>query len=209
MSRLNLLAEGKSYTFRSYFEMPYEIDEILAEFGVGFSAQKLSLPRSEVPSSIVNPLKANLESDLQIVLLSSETARREVLVAPVLTRVARLSGSQLRIEYLLTVDEHLKGKLDYLIRGERSLLVIEAKNDNLTRGFTQLAVELIALSRVETTQRILYGAVTIGNAWIFGFLDTEQQRIAQDTSLYRVPEDLQDVMEILMGMLTADQLATA
>ncbi|CAN5759133.1 hypothetical protein BH23CYA1_BH23CYA1_02710 [soil metagenome] len=209
MSRLNLLGEGKSYTFRSYFEMPYEIDEILAEFGVGFSAQKLSLPRSAVPSSIVNPLKADLESNLQIVLLSSETARREILVAPVLTKVALLSGSQLRIEYLLTVDEQLKGKLDYLIRGERSLLVIEAKNDDLTRGFTQLAVELIALSRVETAQKILYGAVTIGNAWVFGFLDVDQQTITQDTSLYRVPEDLQDVMEILMGMLTADQLATA
>ncbi len=209
MSRLNLLEEGKSYTFRSYFEMPYEIDEILSEFGVSFSAQKLSLPRSEVPSSIVNPLKEDLNSDLRLVLLSSETARREILVAPVLTRVARLSGSQLRIEYLLTVNEQLKGKLDYLLRGERSLLVIEAKNDDLTRGFTQLAVELIALSRVETTQKILYGAVTIGNAWVFGFFDVDQQRITQDTSLYPIPEDLQDVMEILMGMLTADQLATA
>lgn len=209
MSRLNLLAEGKSYTFRSYFEMPYEIDEILSEFKVSFSAQELSWPRTKVAQSIVDPLKSDLKSDLKIVLLSSETARREILVAPVLTRIARLSGSQLRIEYFLTVDEQLKGKLDYLIRGERSLLVIEAKNDDLTRGFTQLAVELIALSRVETMQKMLYGAVTIGNAWVFGVFDAEQQRITQDTSLYRVPEDLQDVMEILMGMLTADQLAAA
>ena len=209
MSRLNLLEAGKSYTFRSYFEMPYEIDEILAEFGVSFSTQKLSLPRSQVPSSIVNPLKADLESNLQIVLLSSETARREILVAPVLTRITRLSGSQLRIEYLLAVNEQLKGKLDYLIRGERSLLVIEAKNDDLARGFTQLAVELIALSRVETSQKTLYGAVTIGNAWVFGLFDVERQRVMQDTSLYSIPEGLQDVMEILMGMLTADQLTTA
>ena len=209
MSRLNLLEAGKSYTFHSYFEMPYEIDEILAEFGVSFSTQKLSLPRSQVPSSIVNPLKADLESNLQIVLLSSETARREILVAPVLTRITRLSGSQLRIEYLLAVNEQLKGKLDYLIRGERSLLVIEAKNDDLARGFTQLAVELIALSRVETSQKTLYGAVTIGNAWVFGLFDVERQRVMQDTSLYSVPEGLQDVMEILMGMLTADQLTTA
>ncbi len=45
MSRLNILEKGKSYTFGSYFEMPYEIDEILAEFGIGFRAQKLALPR--------------------------------------------------------------------------------------------------------------------------------------------------------------------
>ncbi len=118
----------------------------------------------EVSLDIVEPLKAKLESDLQIVLLSSETARREILVAPVLTQIARLSESKLRIEYALIVDDYLKGKVDYLVRGKQSVLVIEAKNDDLTRGFTQLAVELIALSRVEVNQQILYGAVTIGNA---------------------------------------------
>ena len=204
MSRLNLLEKGKSYTFRSYFEMPYEVDEILSEFGIGFRAQKLALPRVKVSPDIVEPLKAKLESDLEIVLLSSETARREILVAPVLTQIAQLSGSKLRIEYALIVDDYLKGKVDYLVRGKQSVLVIEAKNDDLTRGFTQLAVELIALSRVEVNQKILYGAVTIGNAWLFGRLDVAKQQIVQDLSLYRVPEDLSDVMEILMGLLKAD-----
>ncbi len=204
MSRLNLLEKGKSYTFRSYFEMPYEVDDILAEFGVGYNVQKLVLPRAEVATDIVETLRSKLENDLQVVLLSSETARREILVAPVLTLIARLSKSQLRIEYLLTVDEFLKGKLDYLVRGQQSLLVIEAKNDDLTRGFTQLAIELIALSRVEVAQKVLYGAVTIGNAWLFGRFDVEQQSITQDLSLYGVPDDLKDVLEILVGMLKAD-----
>lgn len=204
MSRLNLLEKGKFYTFRSYFEMPYEIDEILAEFGIGFRSQKLSLPRAEVSPDIVESLKVRLESDLEVVLLSSETARREILVAPVLTQIARLSESKLRIEYALIVDDYLKGKVDYLVRGKQSVLVIEAKNDDLTRGFTQLAVELIALSRVEVNQKILYGAVTIGNAWLFGRFDVAKQQITQDLSLYPVPEDLNDVMEILMGLLKAD-----
>ena len=76
MSRLNLLEKGKFYTFRSYFEMPYEIDEILAEFGIGYSLKELPLPKVNVPPDIVEPLKARLKNDLQIVLLSSETARR-------------------------------------------------------------------------------------------------------------------------------------
>lgn len=204
MSRLNLLEKGKSYTFRSYFEMPYEIDEILAEFGIEFRSQKLSLPRAEVSPDIVEPLKAKLEGDLEVVLLSSETARREILVAPVLTQVARLSESKLRIEYALIVDDYLKGKLDYLVRGKQSVLVIEAKNDDLMRGFTQLAIELIALSRVEVNQKILYGAVTIGSAWLFGRFDVAKQQITQDLSLYPVPKNLGDVMEILMGLLKAD-----
>ncbi len=209
MSRLNLLAKGKSYTFRSYFEMPYETEDILAEFGFALKVQKLSLPRASLSVDLVNALKSELEETLAIVSLSSETARREILVAPVLTKVTRLSRSQLRIEYPLTVDDQLKGKLDYLVRGELSLLVIEAKNDDLSRGFTQLAVELIALSRFESTQKIVYGAVTVGNVWLFGWLDVKTQQIYKDIAIYRVPADLQDVMEILMGVLTLDQLATA
>lgn len=37
MPKTKILQEGQSYTFRSYFEMPYEADEILAEFGYSFS----------------------------------------------------------------------------------------------------------------------------------------------------------------------------
>ena len=33
----------------------------------------------------------------------------------------------------------------YLIRGNQTLLVVEAKRDDLTRGFTQLAAEMIEL----------------------------------------------------------------
>ena len=118
MSRLNLLEKGKSYTFRSYFEMFFNIDEILSEFGFSYRSQKLTLPRKNVSSEVVESLRAKLERDLQVVLLDSEAARREILVAPILTEVAQLSASQIRIEYPLRVDEFLKGKLDYLLRGQ-------------------------------------------------------------------------------------------
>ncbi len=39
-----ILQEGQSYTFRSYFEMPYEADEILAEFGYQLRRSRLKLP---------------------------------------------------------------------------------------------------------------------------------------------------------------------
>ena len=56
---------------------------------------------------------------------------------------------------------------------------MEAKNDDLTRGFTQLAVEMIALAQVKA-QSIFYDAVIIGDAWRFGQLDARKQHIAQD-----------------------------
>jgi hypothetical protein len=36
MSRIRILEPGHSYTFRSYVEMPYKTDEILAESDYSF-----------------------------------------------------------------------------------------------------------------------------------------------------------------------------
>ncbi len=87
-----------------------------------------------------------------------------------------------------------------MLRSKNDLLVIEAKNDDLTRGFTQLAVELIALSHVEE-QDILYGAVTIGDVWRFGRLDRNQRTIVQDINLFKIPDDLENLASVVVGIL--------
>jgi len=150
-------------------------------------------------------LKQRIEDTLPFISLSNEAARRETLVSPVLLEIVRYCQCQLRIEYPLTLNNWLKGNLDYLLRSLNSLLVVEAKNDDLTRGFTQLAVELIALSKVEERQ-VLYGAVTIGDIWQFGRLDSQQQQITQDLDAFRVPADLDDLTRVLVGILEADPL---
>jgi hypothetical protein len=200
MPKGSILQEGQSYTFRSYFEMVYEPEEILDEFGYSFSKSRLSLPQTIRQIDQLPALRQRIERILPLVSLTSETARRETLVAPVLMEVAAYCNCLLKIEYPLTVNSWLKGNFDYLLRSTRSLLVVEAKNDDLTRGFIQLAVELIALSMVED-QEVLYGAVTIGDVWQFGRLDSKQQRITQDITLYRVPDDLDVLMQILVGTI--------
>ncbi len=200
MPKLPILQENQSYTFRSYFEMPYEPDEILAEFGYSLTKSRLSLTKTTRQLDRLSDLQQRIEDSLSLVSLSSETARRETLVAPVLLEVARYCQCQVRIEYPLMLNNWLKGNLDYLLRLESSLLVVEAKNDDLTRGFTQLAVEMIALAQLED-QDVLYGAVTIGDAWRFGRLDSKQQQITQDIALYRVPDDLDDLMQVLVGIV--------
>ncbi|AFZ59359.1 hypothetical protein H6G54_03455 [Anabaena cylindrica FACHB-243] len=200
MTRRRILQEDQSYTFRSYFEMPYEADEILAELGYSLLRRHINLPRSERHLERLEELKQRIEESLPLVSLSSETARRETLVAPTLLEVARYCQCQVRIEYSLSVNNWLKGYLDYFLKHNPSLLVVEAKNDDLTRGFTQLAVELIAISEVEEGD-IFYGVVTIGDAWRFGRLEKTNQQIFQDISLYRIPDDLEDLMRILVGIL--------
>ena len=159
MTRRKILSESQSYTFPSYFEMPYEPDEILAELGYSLIRKHLTLPRSDRYLERLEELKQRIEESLPLVSLSSETARRETLVAPTLL-----------------------------------------ENNNLTRGFTQLAVELIAISQVEEGD-VFYGCVTIGDAWRFGILEKTNQQIFQDISLYRIPNDLEDLMRILVGIL--------
>ncbi|NEP20272.1 MAG: hypothetical protein F6J97_25900, partial [Leptolyngbya sp. SIO4C1] len=121
---------------------------------------------------------------------------------------AALSHSQIRIEYPLTVNQWLKGTLDYLLQASQSFLVSEAKNDDLSRGFTQLATELIAIAEVEDLPQF-YGAVTIGDAWRFGRLDTNKKHIVQDIALYAVPTSLEKLLRILLGILTGKRETVA
>ena len=151
--------------------MPYATAETLAELGYAFARMRLHLPTASHLPERLSYLQQQLEEILPLVSLSNETARRETLVAPVLLEVVRFCQCHIRIEYPLTVNNWLKGTLDYFLRKENSLLVIEAKNADLTRGFTQLAAELIALTHV-VDHPSLYGAVTVGDTWRFGHLHT-------------------------------------
>ncbi|MEO0540004.1 MAG: hypothetical protein AAFZ80_03960 [Cyanobacteria bacterium P01_A01_bin.105] len=196
-----LLDKDASYTFRSYFEMPHDTDEVLAEFGYAYTQARLTLPKTQQPLQGLDQLKEQIEATLPYVQLTSESAKREVLVAPVLTRVATICHQILRFEYPLKVNNWLQGNLDYLIRAEQQIVVVEAKRDDLTRGFTQLAVEMIALATANETVNHIYGAVTIGSLWIFGLLDREAGQITQDIGGYQVPDDLAALIQVLVGIL--------
>ena len=200
MSKIKILQEGQSYTFRSYFELPYEADEILAELSYSLVKSRLSLPKTRKTLEGLSQIQNKLEDILPFVNLSNETARREILVSPILLEIVHCCHCQLRIEYPLKVNDWLKGSLDYLLRSTNDLLVIEAKNDDLTRGFTQLAVELIALAEV-AENNILYGAVTMGDVWRFGKLNQTEKQITQDINLFKMPDDLKDLGEVLVGIL--------
>jgi hypothetical protein len=206
MTKASILEPGKSYTFRNYFEMAYEPDDILAEFGVSLQRSSLTLPRAETDLEQIADLKDSLQRRLPYVSLTSEAARREILIAPVVLALLDYTQAQLRIEYSIKVSEQLKGALDYYLHTEHSLLIIEAKNADLARGFTQLAVELIALDQWTTSEEpVLYGAVSTGDVWQFGRFHRKQRRIDQDLNLYRVPADLDDLFQILVGLLVSER----
>jgi hypothetical protein len=137
-------------------------------------------------------------------------ARREFLIAPVLTDVLHYTQATLNVEYPVAVSHQLKGSLDYLLQNDQTFLVIVgaacpqdiAKNEDLERGFLQLAIELIALDQwIDSDQAILQGAISTGNIWQFGQFDRQARAITQDLDLYRVPADIDDLLRILVKTL--------
>lgn len=196
-----ILQPEANYTFRSFFDLPNDPDEILAEFDYGYAQGRLALPKTTKSLLDLSDLKGQIEATLPYVQLTSEAAKREVLVAPVLLRVVTICHQVLRFEYPLKVNNWLQGNLDYLIRAQQQVVVVEAKRDDLTRGFTQLAVEMIALSLDEDAPRYIYGAVTIGSFWVFGCLDSQAKLVTQDIGGYKVPDDVEDLVRVLVGIL--------
>ena len=196
-----ILQPGASYSFRSYFNLPNDTDEILAEFAYSFTQARLQLPRSSRAIERLQGLRQQIEETLPYVTLNSEAAKREILIAPVLSRAAVVSRRILRIDYALKINEQLQGTLDYFLQSTHSLVVVEAKRDDLTRGFTQLAVELIALAMLEDAPEILYGAVTMGHVWVFGTLQRSARLVTRDLASYTLPDDVEDLVRILVGIL--------
>jgi hypothetical protein len=188
-----VLEVDRVYNFSQFSEFNQPPEEILAELGYQLQIQTLTLPQATVPEP--HALHQSLQRRIQLTPLTSEQARREALVAPVLFHVVEPLNLRLNIEYPL-VGQRAKGNLDYLIRGHSTLLVIEAKRDDLTRGFTQLAVEMTELGNS-------YGAVTTGNIWQFARLS--DRHIVQDLNLYRVPADLSPLLSVLTGIVTQVQ----
>jgi hypothetical protein len=197
MSKPRILTE-ESYTFSKYFDLVFDIEDILAEFDCTFDRASLTLPRFEDPIDTTD-LHQQILDGIEYVTLSSEQARREFLVAPIVRYLCRQTHQRVRVEYPVSVNEKLKGTLDYYFR---DLLIIEAKRDNLENGFTQLAVELIALDQwTNSSSPILYGTVTTGETWRFGTYDRAAKQITQSIPAYSVPQELEALVRVLIGIL--------
>ena len=199
-----VLDPKESYTFSKYFDLPFPIQDIVADLGYNFDRSPLRLPTEPGIHSRLNDLKIYLIRNLKWVRPVAEITRREIFIFPILAELCDYVEVMLNDEYSLSVNQWLKGNLDYYIEtaDHRRMLVIEAKQSDLTRGFTQLAAELAALDLRSSTQgNMLYGAVTTGDLWRFGQLDRSLKVITEDTIMYRVPDELAQILEILAGVL--------
>ncbi|MDY6938301.1 MAG: hypothetical protein SWY16_11595 [Cyanobacteriota bacterium] len=202
MSRIPILESERSYTFGCYFEMPFEPDDILAEFGCSLERSFLELPQSNATLDRLSDLKSRIEDSFSYISLDSDKARRSFLIAPILSDLIVYTRTRLRVNYYIEVSDRLKGSLDYFFDGNQKLLVVAAQNTDLSRGFLQMALELIALDLwTDSDEAIFMGAISTGDIWQFGKFERETKQITQDLNLYCIPADLDLLLRILIATI--------
>lgn len=121
--------------------------------------------------------------------LSSEKARSEFLIAPILLEVRAYLSSNINIysgiRFDVTPEEGLQGVCDFIISKSIPvpilqaplLLIVEAKKNDIDEGLGQCAAEMIAAQRFNHTEGLpdstVYGCVTTGELWQFLSLQAE------------------------------------
>ena len=166
---MKVINPEQSYTFSKIFDLKIEPKDLARHFGYSFSRKKLNLAQYQGDLDRVDQLKDRIEEVLPYASLSSETARRELLISPLMLDLVHYTKAEIFIEYAIKVSDQLQGYLDYFLDNARNLLVIEAKKEDLDYGMTQLIAELIALEQWQENkeQTYLIGAVTTGKIWEF------------------------------------------
>jgi len=202
----SIFQQNKRYSFSDYFNLSHPVEEIVAELGYQIQVEEIKFPiLANIDMTVIHQLIKSYHQLLPKISFNSETAKREFLIAPLLYQVVLKTDSKLNIEYPIDINDKLNGWLDYLIRSQQEIVVIEAKKGDLEKGFTQLAAEMIALDYYEDEGQPshLYGAITIGEVWRFAVLDRKNKKIKKDINLFRFPQDAQDLFAVLLGILTA------
>jgi hypothetical protein len=169
--------------------MPYSsftLKEVKKNFGVTLVNSHFSEAATPVvPSSWLNDLFQ--ESVELATMLSTEKARSEFIIAPLLFEVRKSLAPHIGLfsgtDFTVAPEEGLNGVCDFLLTRSQEesgnemiitapvIVIIEAKKGDMNAGLGQCAAEMVAAQRFnnEAGELIenIYGAVTTGTQWQF------------------------------------------
>jgi hypothetical protein len=191
----------------------FQIAELTKRFGLTVKTQPwLSDIATFQPSTV---LKTQLEHDVEFaVAQSTEKARSEFIIAPILGEVRRHLVGKVSlfsgVEFAVEEESGLTGICDFLFsRSSQNLFVeapvlsvVEAKNESFKQGIAQVGAEMVAAQIFNQREghplERVFGAVTIGDEW--QFFKLEQQVLYVDNKRYDLDE-LPEILGILIWML--------
>lgn len=171
-----------------------------------------SVPAVTLDAAFTSRLQRDMEMALQI---STEKARSEFIIAPILAEMRHMAHNQVAlfsgVEFNIDALQDLSGFCDYIVTRSRQqmfveapvLMLAEAKNEDMKRGYAQCFAEMIAAqlfnAREGSEVAKIYGAVSIGNQWKFLELEGALARI--DMADYYI-KDINKIVGILLFMAT-------
>ncbi len=186
-----------------------EAQDLAKEFGYSFERKWLRLPQYTGELDRSPQTQEYIEEILPYVSLTSDRAKREILVSPVMRDLIYYTKANVRIEYPIKATEKLQGVLDYFIKSTQCAVITFAKGADTDFGMTQLIASLMALDRwlEDPPQTHLIGAVTTGRSWEFVRLNRQSKHIEQGLEVYHFLKDFEALMRILVQAITGEKQA--
>lgn len=153
------------------------------------------------------------------VAISTEKAKSEMILAPILIELRRMLNNQISlfsgVKFNVDSTRGLNGFCDFLISRSRQqsfikspvVAIVEAKNDNIKSGYAQCMAEMIAAKIFNEREgkefESIFGVVTNGNQW--KFLKFNKDEIYIDLNDYYIisPEK---IMGILISMVKPESI---
>lgn len=151
------------------------------------------------------------------IAVSSEKARSEGIINPVLLEVRRQLKGQISVfsgeEFNVEPEAELSGYCDFLIsRSPEQLfikapavIIVEAKKEDLKPALGQCLAEMVAAQRFNKQKQqpipVIYGTVSSGTVW--RFLKLKDQTVTIDLTDYPLPPVAQ-ILGMLVWMVQED-----
>jgi len=157
------------------------IPEVQKKYGIKYQEDNFIPVEDRLVSAIFREeFEFNL---LNMDAFASEAARCEIIIFPILREIYKSHSDTLAlwVQKAMTFDADLTGTPDYLIskRSEYGkllletplLAIVEAKKNDFEQGWGQALAELIAAQKLNNDEALsVYGIVTDGKRWEFGYL---------------------------------------
>ncbi|HEY9301848.1 hypothetical protein H6F98_00600 [Microcoleus sp. FACHB-SPT15] len=174
--------------------------------GVGIFA---GLPSTPISDYLQETLNYNISLALAI---NSEKARSELIIAPVLVELKKLTGYGLfsGVEFNVDPSQGLVGYVDFLVSRDPEQLfvkapvvtIVEAKKEDINNGLGQCVATLVAAQIFNERKGLiipeLLGTVTTGSAW--KFLKLSGKSLSIDLDEYTI-KDAPKILGILSAVL--------
>ena len=196
----------------------FTLEQINHIFAIAIQSNLDVFSACKQPVQINAAFASHLDYSTTLALaINTEKARSEMIIAPILVELKRLTGDRISLfsgsEFNVDMAQGLNGFSDFIISLSSQQLyieapvtiIVEAKNENIKGGLAQCLATMIAAQwfnqQKETTIDTIYGAVTTGNQW--KFLKLRNATAAIDSKDYYI-DQLADIMGILLAMVESN-----